>query len=84
MPLLCNAQQARLVLECVDERIAPFLMRYVSSGTDELFERLSALPLQVDAPEIDAVLAALLYRWTKHQQAPGSNPDGITNLLKCF
>jgi hypothetical protein len=65
MPLLCNAQQARPVLKYVDARIVPFLARYVSSGTDELFEGLSALTLQVDAPEIDGVLAALLYRWTK-------------------
>ena len=65
MPLLCNAQQAKPVLKYVDRRIVPFLARYISSGTDELFEGLCALALQVDAPEIEPVLAGLLYRWTK-------------------
>ncbi|TOK92316.1 hypothetical protein CGI09_28995, partial [Vibrio parahaemolyticus] len=36
----------------IDERIAPTLMRYVASGTDELFEGLCILALQVDCPEI--------------------------------
>lgn len=65
IPLLCNAQQAKPVLQYVDARIVPFLGRYVSSGTDKLFEGLCALTLQIDASEIDAILAALLYRWTK-------------------
>jgi hypothetical protein len=65
MPLLCDAQQAKPVSKYVDARIVPFLVRYVSSGTDEVFEGLCALALQVNAPEIDAVLPGLLYRWTK-------------------
>jgi hypothetical protein len=36
-----------------------------SPGTDEFFEGLCTLALQVDAPEIDDVLAGLFYRWTQ-------------------
>jgi hypothetical protein len=62
---LCNAAQAQSVLKYVDARVVPFLMRYVSSGTDELFEGLCTLALRVNAPEIDAVLAGLFFRWTQ-------------------
>ena len=65
MPLLCDAQRAKPVLKYVDGRIAPFLMRHVSSGTDELFEGLCTLALRIDAPEIDPVLAGLLFRFTR-------------------
>ena len=34
----------------------------VSSGTDELFEGLCTLALRVNTPEIDTLLAGLLYR----------------------
>jgi hypothetical protein len=34
-------------------------------GTDELFEGLCTLALRIDAPEIDPVLAGLLYRFTR-------------------
>ena len=65
VPFLCDVQRAKPVLKYVHGRIAPFLMRHVSSGTDELFEGLCTLALQVDAPEMDPVLAGLLYRFTQ-------------------
>jgi hypothetical protein len=46
-------------------RLTPFLIRHVSSRTDELFEGVRALALQVDAPDIDPVLAGLLYRYAR-------------------
>ena len=65
LPHLCNAAHAKSILKYIDARIVPFLARHVSSGTDELFEELRTLALQVNTPEIDAVLAGLLYRWTQ-------------------
>ena len=52
-------------MKYIDARIVPFLLRYISSGTDEFFEGLCILALQITTPEIDTVLAGLLYRWTQ-------------------
>lgn len=65
LPYVCNAAHANPVLKYIDARIVPFLLRYVSSGTDEFFEGLCTLALQVTTSEIDAVLAGLFYRWTQ-------------------
>ncbi len=65
IPYLCKASQAEPILKYVDARIVPSLARYLSSGTDELFEGLCVLALQVNTPEIDHVLTGLLYRWTQ-------------------
>jgi hypothetical protein len=62
---LCNAAQANPVLRYVDARIVPSLARYLSSGTDDMFEGLCMLAFQVNTPEIDPVLTGLLYRWTQ-------------------
>lgn len=64
-PHICSQVHATPVLKFIDERIVPFLARYVSSGTDELFEGLCTLALKVNTPEIDAVLAGLFHRWTQ-------------------
>ncbi|WP_377807922.1 hypothetical protein ABNQ38_14670 (plasmid) [Azospirillum sp. A29] len=75
-PYLCG-QGMPLVSKYVDTRMIPFLARHVSSGTDELFEGLCALALRVNAPEIDTVLAGLLYRWTQRFQPRASaSPNG--------
>lgn len=65
IPYLSNASQAESILKYVDARIVPSLARYMSSGTDDLFEGLCILALQVNTPEIDPVLTGLLYRWTQ-------------------
>jgi hypothetical protein len=65
IPYLCNATQGNPVLKYVDARVVPSLARYVSSGTDELFEGLCVLALQVNTPAIDSVLSGLLVRWTQ-------------------
>lgn len=65
LPVLCDVRQASPVLKYVDARIAPFLVRHISSGTDELFEGLCTLALQIDASEIDPILAGLLYRFVR-------------------
>ena len=65
MPRLCTKAQAAPVLKYIDARIVPFLLRYISSGTDEFFEGLCILATHVNSPEIDTVLSGLLYRWTQ-------------------
>lgn len=65
LPYICNAAHGKPVLRYIDARIIPYLLRYVSSGADELFEGLCTLALQVISPEIDNVLAGLFYRWTQ-------------------
>jgi hypothetical protein len=50
----------------IDERIIPTLKRYVSSGTETLFEGLCMLALEVNHPDVDPVLNGLLYRWSQH------------------
>jgi hypothetical protein len=63
-PCLCEVSAANPVLKYIDARIVPFLSRYVSSGTDELFNGLCTLALRVNLPEIDNILGALFDRWT--------------------
>jgi hypothetical protein len=65
LPGLCNQTQAAPILKYIDTRIVSFLLRYISSGTDELFEGLCILAAHVNSPEIDTVLSGLLYRWTQ-------------------
>lgn len=62
---LCNVNQCEPVRKYIDARIIPTLMRYLSSGTDELFEGLCTLALQVNTPEIAPVISGLLYRWSQ-------------------
>lgn len=62
---ICNAAKAKPILNYIDARIVPFLSRYAFSGTDEFFEGLCTLALQVNTPEIDDVLAGLFFRWTQ-------------------
>jgi hypothetical protein len=69
---ICDPRQAKPILSYVDARIVPFLARYVSSGTDEIFEGLCTLASQVITPEIDVVLAGLFYRWTQRFNAGSS------------
>lgn len=61
---LCDAQRVKPVLKYIDARIVPYLDRYLSSGADEFFEGLCTLATCVTTPDIDGVLAGLLYRWT--------------------
>ena len=65
VPDLCKAAHATPVLKYVDVRIVPFLARYLSSGSDEMFEGLCMLALRVTTSEIDGLLAGLLYRWSQ-------------------
>ena len=65
VPHLCIPVQANPVFKYVDLRLVPLLARYVSAGTDELFEGLCTLALHVNTSDIAPVLAGLLYRWTQ-------------------
>jgi hypothetical protein len=64
-PYLCDAGISGSIRSYIDARIVPMLTRYISSGTDDVFEGLCVLALQVNTPEIDPVLSGLLYRWTQ-------------------
>ena len=64
-PYLCDAVKNEQVRKYVDARIVPMLTRYISSGTDDIFEGLCTLALQVTTPDIDPVLSGLLYRWSQ-------------------
>jgi hypothetical protein len=65
LPQICKAALSKSILNYLDARIVPFLLRYVSSGTDKFFESLCTLALQINTPEIDDVLAGLFYGWTR-------------------
>lgn len=65
VPFLCDPRHVKMALKYVDTRIAPFLARHVTLGTDALFEGLCTLALHVDAPTIDPVLSSLLYRFAQ-------------------
>ena len=65
LPEICKPANAAPISKYIDARIVPILSSYVSSGTDEFFEGLCTLALQVTTPEIDPVLAGLLHRWTQ-------------------
>ena len=64
MPKLCQSQGVGRVVEYLDERIIPSLMRYISAGTDEMLKGLCQLAQRVNGEAIDPVLFGLLARWT--------------------
>jgi hypothetical protein len=65
LPQICKAERTNLIVNHIDTRIVPFLLRYASAGTDEFFQGLCTLALRINTPRIDAVLFRLLYRWTQ-------------------
>ena len=77
---LCDANQCEPVRKYIDARIIPTLTRYVSSGTDELFEGLCMLALQINTPEIDPVLSGLLYRWSQRFDRASSASQHDVNI----
>ena len=83
---LCDANQCEPVYKYIDARIIPTLMRYISSVTDELFEGLCMLALQLNIPEIDPVLSGLLYRWSQRadRQSSSSQHDFNPPLWRGF
>ncbi|MEK1972780.1 hypothetical protein WOB87_06695 [Vibrio parahaemolyticus] len=80
---LCDPSVYAYVKKHIDIRIVPLLMRYVASGTDELFEGLCTLALQVDCPEIDPVLNGLFYRWSQRfDKTSGAQHDVNPHLWR--
>ncbi|WP_437979411.1 SIR2 family protein [Sorangium sp. So ce295] len=65
IPVLSDISRLNPVLKFMDARMVPFLERYSGSGTDAFFEVLCAMARRIEGPEIDPVLAALLYRWVQ-------------------
>jgi hypothetical protein len=83
---LCDVNQCEPIRKYIDARIIPTLMRYITSGTDELFEGLCMLALQVNTPEIEPVLSGLLYRWSQRfdRTSIASQHDGNISLWRGF
>jgi hypothetical protein len=86
IPALCNYANAKPVLGYVDARIVPALERLATGGTDELFDGLCTLALEVKTPEIDHLLSVLWARWTQLNtpSGPGSVPSGSLGLWRGF
>jgi hypothetical protein len=80
LPRLCNAALPVPVTKYVDGRIVPLLLRYISSGADELFETLCALVLLIETPEIGPVLSGLLYRFVQHFDPRSPLPQHNENV----
>lgn len=62
-PLLDDIHRIASIQPLLDARVIPFLLRYVNSGTDTLFESMCWLASHIKTPEIDPVLEALFTRW---------------------
>ena len=62
-PLLYDIHRIASIQPLLDARAVPFLLRYVNSGTDTLFESMCWLASHIETPEIDPVLEALFTRW---------------------
>jgi hypothetical protein len=86
IPQICRSGQVTTILKYVDERIVPYLSRYISSGTDEFFEGLCALAQRVTTPAIDDILSGLFYRWTQRFDpgSPGLQHDQNHKLWQGF
>jgi hypothetical protein len=76
---ICESTWNSPILKYIDIRIIPTLYRYVSSGTDEFFEGLCTLTLQITSPEIDVALAGLFYRWTQQFDVKSRNLQHADN-----
>ncbi|WP_041229913.1 HEAT repeat domain-containing protein [Denitrovibrio acetiphilus] len=52
-----------LVKCLIDDRIVPYLRRYVNAGTDKMLLSVCSLASYLDSPAVDQVLSDLFYRW---------------------
>lgn len=75
MPMLCLKAQALSTRIEIDGRLIPALTRFLSVGGDDLFEGLCLLAKRIDAPEIQPVLAGLLYRWIQRFDVNADRPQ---------
>lgn len=75
----------KLVERLFDQRIIPFLQKWLYSGKDELLEVLSRIASSINDCSIDGVLADLFYRWCKLLKLRYSGPptDNI-HLWRAF
>lgn len=65
LPYLCRSAVPTRAARFVDARVIPLLLRHVSTGSDEFFETLCTLVLQLNIPEVDPVLSGLLFRFVQ-------------------
>jgi hypothetical protein len=65
LPYLCRAAVPIPAARYVDARIISLLLRHTSTGSDEFFETLCTLVLQLNTPEVDPLLSGLLFRFVQ-------------------
>jgi hypothetical protein len=62
-PLLDDVHRISPMRPLIDARAIPFVVRYVNSGTDTLFESMCWIASHIDSPDVDPALEALFRRW---------------------
>ncbi|MBR1068861.1 hypothetical protein [Bradyrhizobium liaoningense] len=65
LPYLCRAAVPTRAARLIDARVVPLLLRHTATGSDEFFETLCTLVLQLNIPEVDPVLSGLLFRFVQ-------------------
>jgi hypothetical protein len=76
---LCRAAVPTPAARYVDARIVPLLLRHTSTGSDEFFETLCTLVLQLNTPEVDPVLSGLLFRFVQSFDLQSMNVQHTLN-----
>lgn len=79
LPYLCRAAVPNPAARYLDARIVPLLLRHTSTGSDEFFETLCTLVLQLNTPEADFVLSGLLFRFVQSFDLQSTNVQHTLN-----
>ncbi|WP_316186685.1 MULTISPECIES: HEAT repeat domain-containing protein [unclassified Bradyrhizobium] len=79
LPYLCRAAVPTSAVRYVDARAVPLLLRHTSTGSDEFFETLCTLVLQLNTPEVDPVLSGLLFRFVQSFDIQSMNVQHTLN-----
>ncbi len=79
LPYLCRAAVPTPAARHVEARIVPLLLRHTSTGSDEFFETLCTLVLQLNTPEVDPVLSGLFFRFVQSFDLQSTNVQHTLN-----
>lgn len=79
LPYLCRSAVPTPAARYVDARVVPLLLRHTSTGSDEFFETLCTLVLQLSTPEVDPVLSGLLFRFVQSFDIQSMNVQHTLN-----
>ena len=78
VPQLANPRAIEAIRHLIDSRALRVLSRYIHAGTEHFFEHLCTLICQVDAGDVEPVLADLFQRWLLLIRARTEQADGST------